>query len=296
MSQEQQQQVEGLPAEALGPDGAAAIEKAQEGLTQPNPNVPAPTGPQKPEWVPEKFWKDGKVDTEGLAKSYSALETKLGSGQPQEQGEQQQQQADPARADGKIEKKDGEEEQAQPSPLTDAMERARDEWATTHEVSEDARKALEDAGIPSAILDLYLEGLRAQTEKVVGEIHSIAGGEDAYNAMVGWAARALPEAEIDAFNDALDNPALREAAILGLQAKFAKANPSEGKLVIPNDGGAAPGDVFSNKDELIAAQKDPRYQTDATYRQSVMEKLQRSQRSGFKLVERPMFERQILSN
>lgn len=28
----------------------------------------------RPEYIPEKFWKDGKVDSEGLAKSYTELE------------------------------------------------------------------------------------------------------------------------------------------------------------------------------------------------------------------------------
>lgn len=37
-----------------------------------------PLGP--PEWLPEKFWKDGQPNVEALAKSYQHLETKLGKG------------------------------------------------------------------------------------------------------------------------------------------------------------------------------------------------------------------------
>lgn len=33
----------------------------------------------RPEWFPEKFWKDNKADNEGLAKSYMSLEKLLGS-------------------------------------------------------------------------------------------------------------------------------------------------------------------------------------------------------------------------
>jgi len=52
--------------------------------------IPAPSGngpdsqaaggdiPARPEFIPEKFWKDGKPDVENMAKSYAALETKLG--------------------------------------------------------------------------------------------------------------------------------------------------------------------------------------------------------------------------
>lgn len=35
-----------------------------------------PLGP--PEWLPDKFWKDGEVNAEALAKSYTHLEQKLG--------------------------------------------------------------------------------------------------------------------------------------------------------------------------------------------------------------------------
>ncbi len=33
--------------------------------------------PQKPDWLPDKFWKDGEAQVENLAKSYRALEQKL---------------------------------------------------------------------------------------------------------------------------------------------------------------------------------------------------------------------------
>lgn len=45
-------------------------------------DVAPPAMPQapveKPEYVPDKFWRDGKVDTEAMAKSYSGLEQLLG--------------------------------------------------------------------------------------------------------------------------------------------------------------------------------------------------------------------------
>lgn len=44
---------------------------------------PAPVA-ARPDWAPEKFWKDGAVDAENLAKSYRALETKLSTVRPGE--------------------------------------------------------------------------------------------------------------------------------------------------------------------------------------------------------------------
>ena len=46
------------------------------------PTQSAPTEPQtpteKPEYIPKKFWDNGKVQTEDLAKSYTELESKIG--------------------------------------------------------------------------------------------------------------------------------------------------------------------------------------------------------------------------
>jgi hypothetical protein len=49
------------------------------------PVTPDPVTPDplvRPEWVPEKFWREGAVDAENLAKSYSALETKFHAARP----------------------------------------------------------------------------------------------------------------------------------------------------------------------------------------------------------------------
>lgn len=278
----------------------AAIEVGQRGFSEPeNVNVVPPSGPQRPEWCPEQFWKDGKADTEGLAKSYAELRSKMDT-KPTEPP------ADPAapaspeatpRQDGKIEKVEAPAAPEAPAPaaVTTAMDSARDEWAETGELSDASFEALDKAGIPRPIVELYLDGLKANAEKLMGEIHGYVGGTDSYNSMIQWAGEKLSAEEIEAYNTALDNPALRETAVIGLHAKFTRAVPSEGSLVTPNDGGAAASDVFRNRDELVAAQKDPRYQTDPGYRQTVVEKLQRSQGAGFQAFSRPMFERQVLS-
>lgn len=288
-------------APELNASEQAAVEVGQRGFSEPeNVNVVPPSGPQRPEYVPEQFWKDGKVDAEGLARSYSELRSKMDTKPTDPPADPAAPAADPnapARQDGKIEKPEvpAEPKAGEPTALTTAMEEARNLWAETGELTDEAFSSLEAAGLPRPIVELYLDGLKANSEKLMGEIHGYAGGKDNYEAMIQWAGSKLPQAEIDAYNDALDNPALRETAVAGLQAKFNRAVPSEGKLVTVNDGGSAASDVFQNRDELVAAQKDPRYQTDASYRQSVVEKLQRSQGAGFQAFARPMFERQVIS-
>src|SRR3546814_10954716 len=114
----------------------------------------------------------------------------------------------------------------------------------------------------------------------MGQVHSFADGEENYNAMAAWASQSLSDEELEAYNSALDNPQLRENAVRGLYSRYTAARPSEGKLITPSGTPAAAGDVYSSRDQLVADQKDPRYQTDESFRQGVMDKLVRSQRNG----------------
>lgn len=285
---------EGAPAAGLTPAEQASVEKGQQGFSEPTGvNELKPEGPQRPDGVPEQFWKDGKVDVEGLAKSYGELRSKMDGGKPAEQ-EQKPADAEPAAdANGKIEKPKPAEGEL--SPLSTAMEAARTEFAEKQEVSEETVASLEAAGIPKEIFGIYLQGLQALAEKSLGEIHGYADGKEGYDAMASWAAEKLTDAELNAYNDALDNPQLRENAVRGLYARYTAARPSEGKLITPSGTPSQAGDVYTDRSQLVADQRDPRYQTDAAFRQGVVEKLQRSQAGGFTVVPRQMFEREILT-
>jgi len=64
------------PAPAAGaPDPAAAA--AANPAASEAARFAAPAAAERPDYVPEKFWKDGKPDLESLAKSYGELETKF---------------------------------------------------------------------------------------------------------------------------------------------------------------------------------------------------------------------------
>jgi hypothetical protein len=273
----------------------AAIKVGQEGFQEPSATPSAPAD-GRPEYIPEQFWKDGNVDTEGLAKSYASLRSKMDAKRPEDT------EADDGKApvtqDGKINPEAEAEKAAEGSTpeVASVIETVGTNWTTNGEFSEDDYAALEAVGIPKAIADIYVEGLQARAAQAVGELHTFVDGADNYNSMIKWAAGSLSDAEVEAFNTALDNPALRENAVRGLYTRFTSARPNEGKLVTINDGAATGSDVFQSRDELVAAQKDPRYKSDAGYRQSVIDKLTRSQEAGFAAFERKQFTRQIISS
>ena len=266
----------------------ASIEIGQRGISDaPDPNAAPSNAPQRPDWCPEQFWKDGQVDSEGLAKSYGSLRSKMdGSERPKVDPAPAQDAPKATGEGGKIEKPKAEDAPSPHAGLHAAMEAARLEFASSQSVSDERIAELEAAGIPRDIFEVYLEGVKALGQQQTAQMFEYVGGEAAYHEMTSWAAQALSDAEIEAFNAAVENPQLRETAVRGLYARFSAKRPAEGKLVTQNDGGAVASDVYQNRDELIRDQRDPRYQSDPAFRQSVMDKLARSQANGFTVVTR----------
>lgn len=278
---------------ALSPAEQASVEVGQRGLSEVAPAAPAATPADRPEWLPEKFVKDGKPDYEALARSYSELERARSA--PAEQQRETPAAETPAPkigADGKIAKEEAPAE-APANPLTTAMEAAKAEWASTQVVSDETVAQLEAAGIPREIFNVYLEGVKAQSAASLTTIHGYVGGEAEYSAMANWAGQTLTDAELDAFNASLENPQARENAVRGLYARYSQARPSEGQLIAAPGGQSNAGDTYSSRDDLVRDQRDPRYGTDPAFRQQVVDKLQRSQRSGFQVVQRSLFEKQV---
>ena len=283
-------------AAGLTPAEQASVEVGQRGLTEPTAvnELPAATN-GRPDYIPEKFWKDGKADLEGLATSYAELEKSRSAPAPVETPAETPAEA-PVDAEGKIAKPEPKAEEAATAPLTTAMDAARTEWAEKQEVSEETIASLEAAGIPKEVFNLYIEGVKATQAATLNAIYDFAGGEDAYGQMATWAGNNLNDAELNAFNAALDDPNLRENAVRGLSARYTPANPSEGTLITPAGTPSQAGDVYTDRAQLLADQKNPQYQTDAAFRATVQDKLMRSQRGGFQMVARPTFERQVFSN
>lgn len=204
----------------------------------------------------------GKFDSaEDLAKAYQELEKKLGE---------------------KAEKKD------EPTELTDdkvdeLIEKAGldvDAMAEHYEqnggLSEEHYTALEQAGIPRAYVDQYIEGIEAQANQYRDNLMAEIGGQESFQAMSEWAVANLSQAELEAYNSAVDSGDYEtvKAAVMGLAFKYQRDNGKAPTLV----GGGQPtgGAGFASLAQLTEAMKDPRYEKDPAYRAEVQEKLARS--------------------
>lgn len=208
----------------------------------------------RPEWLPEKF-----QSAEDLAKAYSELESKLGQNQedaPAEAEEAAREAVDEAGLD---------------------FDTMTNEFWENSGLSDATYDKLAAAGIPSDVVDAFIDGQMAVANQMRNEAFNMAGGEQQYVEMVEWAQNNLSENEINAYNQAVESgdPNATKLAISGLQAQYRMDNGQEPNLISGEAVSASSG-AFQSVAELTAAMADPRYSRDPAYRQQVSNKLARS--------------------
>lgn len=116
------------------------------------------------------------------------------------------------------------------------------------------------------------------TDEDVEALQDMAGGEQQYEQMLGWASENLSEAEIDMYDDVMDSgdPAACFFAVQALMARYADSTGVDGELLT----GKSPTTVaqgFRSQAELVQAMSDSRYESDPAYRADVINKLENSE-------------------
>lgn len=270
-------------AQQLTPEETASREAAQKGGVTVNgkpvggeqpaepqeapKETPAEGAKERPEGVPEKFWnaETGEVNTEALLKSYSELEAKMS---------------------GKEENQEGGDENAPeggdaPAPLTEAFSSAQTEYAETGNLSDETIGKLEAAGIDRATIDTYVAGVKAIEAQMTQQAYTLVGGEDNYKAMIGWAKANLSETEAAAFDRAVQSQDTMSLAIRGLYQQYQSANGNEPPAINGKPSSNSSGvSAFKSSAEMKAAMADPRYKTDASYRDDVAKRIALARQQG----------------
>jgi len=239
------------------------VEIKQEETTSEKP-VDANVTQSKPEGLPEKF-----NSVEDLAKSYSELEKKLGDNKEEAPKEEA------PKTDTKNDL-DIAEKAVESAGLN--METLSSEYAEKGELDAKSYDALEKAGIPKNYVDQFIEGQKAIADQQSKSIKDMVGGADAYSDMSNWAADNMSEEEKTAYNTAVNSNDIETAklAVVGLKAKFEKANGNEPNLV-EGKGTITGQDGYNSWAEVTAAMGDDRYQKDPAYQAMVQEKLSKSE-------------------
>lgn len=148
------------------------------------------------------------------------------------------------------------------------------EFAEKGALSPETYTALEGQGIPKAMVDTYLAGVKAAQ----AQIFELAGGKEAYQEMLTWGSETFNEAERTAFDQAITEgtPEHRAAAVQLLKSRYIQARGPLGG-VRPNTASGADSPMglrpFRSYHELVAAQNDPRYGKDPAYEKELLARL-----------------------
>ena len=235
------------------------VEIKQEETTSEKP-VEENVTQSKPEGLPEKF-----KSVEDLAKSYQELEKKLGDSQSKETEVSKDTNSNLDIAEKAVET----------AGLN--METLASEYAEKGELDEKSYEALEKAGIPKDYVNQFIEGQKAIADQQATSIKNMVGGADAYAEMSNWAAENMSDEEKSAYNTAVNSKDIETAklAVVGLKAKFEKANGNEPNL-LEGKGTVSGEKGYASWAEVTRAMSDDRYSKDPAYQALVKEKLSKS--------------------
>lgn len=217
----------------------------------------------RPAWLPEKF-----KSPEEMAKAYSELEGKLGS-----------QSKEPETPAPSTDATATDETEAAKALATGGLSLTEfsQEFDAKGELSEASYAKLAAAGFDKALVDSYVSGQQAKASLHEASLKDSAGGSKAYEDMTSWAKATMTPAEIDAYNLSVSSSNIEAAklAIAGLKSRYEAANGREPKLQMGSNT-AAGRNVFESRAEMTTAMRDPRYAKDSAYRQTVIDKINRS--------------------
>jgi hypothetical protein len=262
--------------------------------TIPGPDAPskAPAKPEtpveRPAHIPEKFWKDGKIDTEGWSKSYSELEKKQSTQKPANDPPKPASGEKPE--DKKVDEKPKDETLQVDKPVDEIYvpgitksqsEQFSKEFLESGQLSDASYEALAKAGYPRAAVDAHIRGIQAeqgQQQTVISEMKALAGGDEGYSAMSEWMTAELTDTELQEYNEAVNSgkKGVIKAAVQGMASRYKEAVGSAPNLLGGSNNSTQAGERFESRAEVSAAMRDPRYKTDEAYRQRVAQKLSRS--------------------
>lgn len=228
-----------------------------------------PDKEERPDWLPEKF-----KSPEDMANAYQNLEKKMGGSQKEEETVSQDEQSTELETN----------EQPSGGEVREAVEAAgvnfdslQGEYDETGGLSDDAYTKLADAGFSQDLVDSWIQGQEALANNYQTAVYESVGGEESYQQMTSWAGDNLSQTEIAAFDRAVGSGDIDmvKLAVQGLQSKYQTAEGTDPSL-IEGQSSNSTGGVYSSWAEVTTAMRDPRYQSDPAYRQSVTSKLERS--------------------
>ena len=177
-----------------------------------------------------------------------------------------------------LQKKLGSQEedvQAEPeeTPETDWLAEAQRAMQESGELSEELIQQLSEMNGAEVFNALQQNAPQSQdlSESELNSVYNAVGGQEQYGNLISWANDNFTEAEIEAYDQAVDSGNLNQInlALQALYYRYTEAMGQEGELLQGKP--AQSQDAFRSQQELIQAMSDSRYDNDPAYRQDVIE-------------------------
>ena len=219
------------------PDATAISHKPEE------PSHKEPEPAERPDWLPENFWKEGKPDLEGLSKSWRDLRAKISKGEHN------------APVDGNYK-----------------LDAFGDGYDGENPIAKTLTGWAKENGISQAQFDELANKLATQSRELMqqetidpkAEMEQLGpNGQAIVNGMVEWA-RGLVGKGVWSKDD-FEEFKIMGGTARGITALMKIREAYEGRVPIQS----IPIEGLPSKEELQSMVADPKYQTDTAYRQKV---------------------------
>ena len=214
-------------------------------------------------------------DAEELEKAYMELQQKLGQPRDEETEE----------APAPEAKEEEDTVPDEPSEIVSLISDASSEYYENEgQLSEQTLEKLYEADSKELVAAYMQMQQNAPQQEVpdisdrdVMEIKGMAGGDEGYAEMVGWASENLPADDVQAFDSlvATGQMGAIRLAVAGLKSLYQEQVGYEGRM-LSGKSAVDTQDVFRSQAEVVRAMNDPRYESDPAYRNDVFQKLDRS--------------------
>jgi hypothetical protein len=209
---------------------------------------------ERPDWLDQKF-----KSPQDLQNAYNELQSKLG----------QQSSETP------TESTEASEPPANIVANDTFFDQYREEFTQNGQLTDESiQDIVMKKGIPEALVRQYIDGFQAVQERETTATYNLVGGKENYEQMIQWAGANWNEAQITEFNNNVQSGdrAKIDFAMTTLNSAYSLGNNVKGKM-IKGETASISTTAFTHLDQFKAAVKDPRYKTDASYRQEVEERL-----------------------
>ena len=211
-------------------------------------------------------------DAQELEAAYKELEKKLGE------------KSDEVSEEPSSEKEEETEVEDVPEEETENIIDRVFEAGKNNQLNDDLLKELKGTSqedLAKIALDLKKQNAETQpqqlTDEDVTKLKNVVGGDQNYSTIMEWATENVPKQDINMFDAVIEkgDPLACYFAVQALAYRYQEATGRDGQMVT----GKAPkstSDVFKSQAELIQAMDDSRYNDDPAYRESILDKLERS--------------------